>query len=373
MSKVIYYNALHFQNNQSLINQVPGLNNLNYLYDYINHCSFMDRTGSITLPFECEIVYKLPDLIQPFNLSFEQCVELRMQELDKLHQVTGKKFRLLYSGGIDSTSILAAFIGYYGLDRAGELVEISCTKESIDENPWVWDRYIAPGKFKLLSAQNYTNHWVDNVITINGELSDQLFGIVSMSFVKGWMLYNKQPDKFCKITPELCDEYFEWWAARVCESGDAIASGRYFSKLVYKIGESAPWTVNTMYSLLSWFSINTLTNGIVLRMLSSHNGNKYPEDFLETRYKAFFNTPEFQRLGIDYNEDITPDKFGKPLVKNFILTTLNIPEYASKGKFGSWPRVHSMIPDSAFIDNNLELHNNVMDIINFVNPTNSFL
>jgi hypothetical protein len=369
MSNLLYFKTSSLY---PLKEQVPGLENFLKIqkFSHIN-VGIKDRTGTLTIPFRNKIFSPLPVFDPDFNLSYKDCMLDRMKDLDHIHNTTGKTFRLLYSGGIDTTAILAAFIEYYGLKRSSELLELCCSIESMHENPWAWDRYIRSGDFRLRSSHAHNFGWSDNVVTVMGEGNDQLFGGVVNA---KWCVYQSRFKRniYCKPNNNILTNFFRWLNPD-CNNEEA----RLYSKTMLQLAEVSPVPVSNVHALIWWTKFVLDWDNIMLRVLAHATHTKFSEDLLDNGLIQFFNSKLFQQWGLKYHNDY-PDcyaesKYYKHKCKQAILDILDIPEYADKNKFISFPRVHSMTSTGLYIDDQLEMGHRAEDFLKFIEPNNSFI
>lgn len=370
--RLLYYSRIPLLTApQRITEQIPGYNNFLKMANFFTaSVGIIDRTGTITVPFKCQITNPIPEFNPNFNMSYKECVMQRMQELDALHQSTGKTFRVLYSGGIDSTGMLAAFIEYYGIDRASQLLEISCSTESIDENPWAWERYIKAGNFKLTTSHNHGNAWDDDKILIMGEINDHLFGGLGAG---RWSQYciEHRTDLYAPLSIELLIRFFLWNNIKQNK-----ANAYYCAIRLKQIADAAPIPINNMHLFQWWYNFVLGWEPCLYRIMNQAN-YVFPKDTLTTRFHQFFNTPELQQWALNFHYK-NPDRFAeseyyKKDCKDMILDILDIPEYAAKNKFGSFPRVHSLRPIGCVIDTDLNKYTDVSDFLKFIEPVNSFV
>jgi hypothetical protein len=360
MPELIYFSGAPLAN-PLLVEQIP------YLADFLKIQKFShpnagvkDRSGTIRSPFKTKLLAPLPTLDLSFNLSYKECVLSRVAELEQLHNLTGKTFRLLYSGGVDSTTMLAGFIEYFGLDRCGKLLEISCTPDSINENPWAWERYIAAGNFKITSSLNQQDTWLDNVITIMGEGNDHLFGGLGSGT---WPKFSN--NLYAPANVDTLAKYLAW-----TKKETDLVDATYCAEQYMRVAEIAPFPIDNMYLLNWWYKFVLDWEAVQVRALVLSSRKQFPKDFLSTGFIQFFNTNQFQQWSMHFHKNF-PDQFCenhlyKKASKDMILEILNIPEYADKNKFMSWPRVHSLIPSGVLIDTNLTIHTDPLDFLKFV-------
>ena len=363
-NQILYYSNIS-------LSQIPELSNfLKFTKYFLPNVGPVDRTHTLTMPVRCADTDPIPIFDFNFTMSYKDCVMRRMQELDQIHINTGKKFRLLYSGGIDSTGIFAAFIEYYGLETTSNILEISCSKESISENPWAWDRYIRKGNFKLINSHDHTNGWNDDVITLMGEINDHLFGGLG---VVRWSQYCMvtNTDLYAPATINTLTQYLVW-----SKQDNDNASAYYCAVRLMQVAENAPFPIDNMYLLMWWYTFVLAWNGSIYRVLSQSAGN-LPKDILSTGFHQFYNTQDLQQWSLNFHYK-HPVEFAEPEgykqeCKNMILGILDIPEYATKNKFTSFPRVHSLRSASYLIDTDLHKYNNTEDFLKFIEPTHSFV
>jgi hypothetical protein len=360
MPKLIYFNGAQL-NNPILIDQVPGLVEFLKIQKYSHpNAGVKDRSNTIKSPFKTEILSPLPDLDLNFNLSYKECVLSKVAELEKLHNSTGKKFRLLYSGGIDSTAILSGFIEYFGLAQCSQLLEISCTPDSINENPWIWERYISKVNFKIKSSLNQKNFIDDNMITIMGEGNDHLFGGLGTGM---WPRFTD--NLYAPVSADILAKYLAW-----TRNETDLTDATYCAEQYINLTKIAPFPINNMYLLNWWYKFVLDWEAVHIRALVLANRTQFSEDFLSTSFIQFFNTEQFQQWSMHFHKD-NPDQYCenhlyKKTCKDMILEILNIPEYADKNKFMSWPRVHTLMPTGILIDNELTIYKNPLDFLKFV-------
>jgi len=357
MSDIIYFNG------QSILDQklcIPGLGDFVKIQKYFHpNAGVKDRSGTINSPFKTKILNPLPAMDNSFNLSYKDCAMSRMENLNQLHLRTNKTFRLLYSGGIDSTAILSSFIEYFGLQRTANILEIACTPDSIDENPWAWHQYIAAGNFKIVTSLSHAHMWNDDVITIQGEGNDHLFGGLGSGPLSKFLENMYVPAETSTLT-----RYLAW-----TRKEQDLADASYAAEQFMKVAKIAPMPITNMYLLVWWYKFVLDWEAVMVRILNQ-SATQLPKDCLDIRLVQFFNTENFQQWSMkfhsDYPESHAENENYKSICKDMILEILDIPEYANKNKFMSWPRVQALTKSGALIDNNLTIHKDPLDFLKFV-------
>lgn len=347
MPDVIYYNGASLINSKfkELSPKVSLLSN-------IWKIGTVNRLKPETLPIRHSIMFPTVDYSVDTELSYKDCAMNRMADLDAIHKRTGYPFRLYYSGGIDSTTILACFIEYYGLEKTSQLVEICCSKESILENPWLWDRYIRPANFKISSSIQHSYMWEDPVISVLGEFNDQVLG-GEPQMVK-WINFRNGKDLYTTPDLDLLIEYFSSTHPQCKESYNA----RFMAMELLEAAELAPYKIETFFQMFSWWGHLNYWHGKYFAMMSSTVATKVDLDFFENKYFHFFFSDDFQKWSISYNKHKTVDDIHnrKHINRKLILDILDIPEYDKKHKVNSWPNVNNFVQHVKFIDSDLNIH-----------------
>jgi hypothetical protein len=177
------------------------------IFKMIGHdINLVDRCNSITMPYRFKTFDPLvmPTSLDNFSLTYEECCMARAQELVNHSRLIGKPIRLMYSGGIDSTCVLVAFMKILDDQELKQRVEIALSIESINENPNFFYDHIR-SRCNMISSESMASFFDGSCIFVSGEHNDQLFGsdIVgsiyrfgdysqihqpySRSFITGWM------------------------------------------------------------------------------------------------------------------------------------------------------------------------------------------
>ena len=373
MSNLTYYSHIPLYHAPGkFLDNIPGIRNFLGMAKFFGaNCGIYDSSNTLTVPFKYKPTTSIPKFDPAFDLNFANVVKKRMQELEDKHNTTGKTFRLLYSGGVDSSTMFAAFVDHFGMDKTSKILEIACSPESINENPWLWDKHIRPNNFKLVSSHNHGYGWNDNVMIVMGEGADQLFGGLGAGQWCQYAVYHNI-DLYHTIDTELLVNYLNWY-----RPGQSDATVKYCAEKLIQIGMNSPIPVTNMYLLAWWYTIAVCWDTFSKRILSQARADTLPTDILSSTLVQFFNTSDFLQWSFKYHHD-NPSNYGeinnyKLECKNLIQRILDIPEYSAKSKWLSWPRVHAMRKSAYMIDENLVSYSTLNDFLKFVEPNNSFL
>jgi len=203
----------------------------------------VDRIGQTSLPFRTCITNEsiLPNFSSLPKLDFLESVLARCKELID----SNKKLYLLWSGGIDSTMAVTAFLMS---NINSEQLIIVCNADSIREHSNFYLNHIR-GKFKILASelvfQNLKLKTLDGIL-ISCEQGDciygQEFGMMGFSlFGKEYLWSKPNKENILKLfkAKGLHDQAANCWH-------DIYTSG---------INQS-PREINTMYDFSWWTSFN---------------------------------------------------------------------------------------------------------------------
>lgn len=135
------------------------------------------RAGMAPNPWNFKLLdqHKIPEMPDKFSLGFSDITDHRAQEIAKICQDKNLPVAVQWSGGIDSTLILAAIVKNfpkYLLPR----VHVYMNNASYLENPMFFNRVIKPNK---LSYGNEKVNW-DKFLLISGYPADPLWGYADL-------------------------------------------------------------------------------------------------------------------------------------------------------------------------------------------------
>lgn len=131
-----------------------------------------DRTGTFKFPISFKII-NLLEKLQESDVTYSECCDIAATDL--LKKLTGdNKLYIMYSGGIDSTCILAALLKNSSPQQQQDFV-IILSKESIAENKNFFFKFIAGNLNYISSTRLKYLNLNDNDIVTHGESNDQFY------------------------------------------------------------------------------------------------------------------------------------------------------------------------------------------------------
>jgi hypothetical protein len=144
----------------------------------INPNRFVTRNGEWSIPWKQEIPpgFEMPAYDVNFSKSFEQVTDERALEIKRRINENSEMFAVMYSGGIDSTIIMAALIKNLTTAELTHII-VCASSHAIIENPMFWKNFIW-GKFRIRdSSQNkYDDLMEAGYIAITADEGDCIFG-----------------------------------------------------------------------------------------------------------------------------------------------------------------------------------------------------
>jgi hypothetical protein len=359
--KIIYFNPSALKYLKDDVSSNRNFVNLLKLQTFFqSNSGVIDRSETLKSPLSLSVKNKLVQFDPSFTLTYAECLMERMSYINQSFP-DDYKFKLLYSGGIDSTAILAAFIDFYGLEKASKKLEIYCTPDSIDENPWLWDRYIRKNNFKIKTSLDHRYIWNDDSPVLMGEGNDHLFGGLGNG---GWNKFMDDNDLYHPVTQDIIIRYLVW------QRKSSVSEAKYAADQFLRIAEISPFPLENMYVFIWWYKFVLDWQAIMLRILSYANVDNFKNDVLDTKLIQFYNSESLQQWSIHFHKN-HPTEFAesqhyKKICKDYITKVLHIPEYSNKSKYLSWPRVQSLTSTAAIIDDSFVIHKNPSAFLEFL-------
>jgi hypothetical protein len=326
----------------------------------------IDRTGTIKTPISIGVPkqLELPLYDDNFSLSYKDCCSLRVLELVELQDKLNVPIQLMYSGGIDSSLILASFIDTIGVSETARRVEILMSQESIHENPWMWTKFIRP-HFKILNSENFKNHFTKNSIITAGEGNDQLLGADIFRHIVGWGgdgVLNKSRNSDLitgyMIHKGMTSEEVDCWY----DLFDAVIS-------------KAPCPITTVGDWWQWINLTCKWSSVYFRAFrSTPKDSPLDENYLNVFYQQFYCNNNFQKWSMKNRTQKHQGNFltYKFHARELVASITNTPEYLTKIKRGSLYEIIRTTKTYSVLDENYQPHYD-FNIEDWYDPKNSFV
>lgn len=280
----------------------------------VNPSRFVSRNGEWSLPWSQTLIpgFEMPNYDANFSRSFSEVTDRRAHEI-KIRIQSGEKFAVMYSGGIDSTVVLASLIKNLTQEEI-QSVTVCASIDSVIENPNFWNKFIH-NKFKIIDSKTikYDDLIELDLTPITADEGDCIFGTLM-----GLTLYNnfdyyisdmspKVKERLALMKDRISSEDIHYSVFKdIIIKHLAVKTNPEFGRLLY---EKYHWNIQTasvpVYSLHDffwWLIFN------VKYLNCSVRGALYFNDRLDyktTIYRIFnwFNGVEYQQWSMVNNNN----------------------------------------------------------------------
>jgi hypothetical protein len=227
------------------------------------------RVGRFDIPWHPKSAFPVPNLEQPFNKTLPEIFDQRAVEIYNCAKALNKRIVIMWSGGIDSTSMLCAFIKNLSPAEL-KLVIICANTQSIAENPYFYETHIR-GQFEMLHWRDLdvSDEFLDRHILLHGDPGDCIFGPSTSRYQSLW-----DRDQYLKpwkdSLPLLYQLYYDstnldfagWYVDNVSENLlELQAQGRYTN-------------IKTISDWHWWNYYNLKWQGSMTRILANNKQNR---------------------------------------------------------------------------------------------------
>ena len=325
------YNALDVMSNEIWNGSVP-----------------IDRTGTLpTAGLKTSPATPIPQIPNNFSKSVEEICD---EEALRLWE-TGKRIDVFWSGGIDSTAVLVAFLRTMPTDGVGR-IKVVCDELSYKEYPLFFEKFILnklsyyindmshlpsweklfQNEYNALYTHNFYN-WISNYINlapddtlfVGGQCADMIWrcqygipGFLKSHSSNRWRQFPRQG-----LGHFQCIEFDT-------KPEDYLSNDKFkpFIDEIETFNKACPIPIKNVNDMLWWWQFNL---GWTHSQLETMTNVRYSSQV--KRMRAFFNTDDFQLWGL-----LNPDKRGykKKCLRDYIYSFAKDEEYRDiKEKEGS--------------------------------------
>jgi hypothetical protein len=352
MSSLVVTTGSELKDNRSfdLFKNYEDIDIFKNIFGLVNESWLVDRTQTVKTPFKNYLnkENQIPDFSKFKNLDLEESLITVTKELIALDQ----KIYFLWSGGIDSTAALTAFLVGGNIQN----IIVVCNQDSIREYSNFYQNHIR-GKFSLMASelfmQKIKNNTVDG-IALSCEQGDCLYGQdfgLRSANVFGYTYLrkpaNKDNIKKLFIAYGMTDKAASCWY-------DLYSSTFHLS----------PRPIETMYDFSWWATFNWRWQWAFEKVYL-----RSKDDF---PLKTFFSSPLLQKWSVNHSQyDITKQSDFKIDLKKFIFNYTKDQEYfENKIKHPSATLYYAANYFVAIDSNRTRFDHNEFSIKNYYEPQN---
>ena len=352
MNNLIAYQALHFLDQ---IKEDPKHQMWTDFYRIFDdpYVGVSDRSGQFKFPIKTKIPPEMliPDFVKT-NITYKECCLERASQILAKQEELDVPIHIMYSGGIDSTAILSAFIDLLGIKEASKRITVIMSKESVEENPYFWYKFIRPHLAIKSSNVEYTEFNFGKWIYVTGELNDQLFGNdiqqeIALTFGNNYL---NNPATVDSLSAYL-----------IKGKNISKSSAVYWAKMIIDNLKTCPNHNGTIWDGFWWYNFCWKWIHVYYRIfLFSRLEGDLDKTWLDNNYYAFFGSSNFQLWSMNNNELKYTGTWQsyKHTAKKYICEVYGSDEYMAKNKrrslqnlFGMRARNHSITEDFKLVHN----------------------
>lgn len=292
---------------------------------FANNVSIIDRSNTFANPLNTALlsISILPELNN--SHSFETLCDNRARALMDQAIANNKKIAVMYSGGIDSTLILCAFLKNCNSEEV-KRVTVLLSEQSILENQNFYHSYVI-SNFDCVSSFRFPA-FIGNTdyIFISGEHGDQLFGsAIAQAYEVAYgfdALFQPLNNSHGALADFLSNRGAKKYAEPILQ-------------LFLKLCDNAPVPIETPYHFFWWINFSTKWQAVYTRLLPYSKHKKTIA--LEENYTTFYCTKEFQQWSMANTDQFIKDSFAtaKFIAKQYIYDLNKDSSYLHKIKMGS--------------------------------------
>lgn len=363
-TRLFWYNpniAAHPNNHH-----LPGIAKYSSFFKMFNSTVvFIDRTGTINIPFNVKSLFPLPQF-RPMKKTYEEICNERAQELLGRAQDLGVKIYVMYSGGIDSTLLLISLLKNASSEQKKDII-VLMTEDSISENPNFYSDHIR-GKLHADSSTMFPYILGSKHLFVAGEHNDQVFGsdLVGKLIIKfGSSVINQ---------PYNRDMFFKYFDEKIENAGMT----NFYLDLFERLKAAAPIDIATNFDYLWWINFSCKWQSVFMRMLTytaPRNTQAMDIDYIKNNYFHFYGTEDFQLWSMNNPDKKIKDKWNtyKWVCKDIIYKFTKDAEYRdNKIKRGSL--YHLLVSQGSynFIDESMKFYQ-TLDPQEYYNSKNDFI
>lgn len=284
---------------------------------------------------------------QPHKTFYDLCCE-RLHDLYRAYR--GKPKYIYWSGGVDSSLVVAAFLDQIHAPEDIDSTFIVLTSDSVSEFPEMFGD-IVRGKFNMMHSHLHMEQFAATGAVITGEFGDQLMGSdvikVACRFYgqevihKPWQQY--VPDMYFRMfgQNQMIEKYEQTTLA-------------------------SEYPIKTVQDWLWWFNFTNKWNSVKYRMLKVTGWQNAATTFMNVHH--FYDSVDFQLWAMNnphlkIGETLKSYKFH---MKDLIIQITGHEEYANKRKVGSAFNLWTIRPQVYGIDTDFNplTKEQVMEYIN---------
>jgi hypothetical protein len=282
------------------------------------------RTGLNVLPVKTDLIdamgWQVPEYDPTFATNFADITDQQCEKFKT--KFDSKPWLVLWSGGIDSTLIVASILKNFSKAELSR-VKIACNKISVYENPRFFFDHIKPN-FELVNSTDirFDRDLFNTHVVFDGEPADQLF---ASRLQKHAFLY---PDSITKNIRTDPDQLLNFLSEGTFDTVKPLGSkwAQWFYEIMIDNIDSQSCPITTYHDFYWWYMFNLTWTGIKIRPLRFQNEQDptslklYFDNFI-----SWFDSVEYQQWAMNNNQ--FGIKYGNNIAEYKLVAKQYIYEY----------------------------------------------
>ncbi len=359
MSHLIYYTPGVFE---KLSHKKDVRIWLGFFKAFQSTISFIDRTDIIQVPIKTKTLQEhLIPTNDNFNLSFRDCALKTAEKIYLKHKEYNVPIKMHWSGGIDSSAALTAFIELLGMQEAKRCLNIVMSSNGMYENPYMW-KIIRKEGFEITNSLLFDDTYTSDYIAVNGEGGDQIHGTDAYR-----VLIRKYGQHIIKEpwTNEIIKDYFRDRSGLIESEADIL------SQILIDQVKKSNLDIKTVGDFFWWLNFTCKWSSTFYRLITKSSGF-VDRQTINNHFFPFYSSQEFQLWSMYMRHEKHKGDWNtyKWKAKEYVCGLVG-EEYSLKHRQGSLTVVMSHIPRNEGLDSDFNLINKI-DIDQWYNPNNSF-
>ena len=257
------------------------------------HQPAIDRTQSCNMPYLFDTSrFQMPVLIFSKDTFLDVCAR-RAQQIKAIADKQRKQIVIMYSGGVDSTCIICAFILVFGEQFVRDNIVLMMNNDSIEENQQFYNDFIV-GKIRTINSNNF-NTTIDptQYVIVTGDPGGALEG--------GGVLRTILVDYRDSIdSPSWKDQIRKYHSKLFVTSlynSDKLNYADYFIQSIEHSAASRGLSITNLFDCFWWYLINFKWMSMSLNIYKNCRGvleaNRRGIDFWFEHVIPFYGSDEF--------------------------------------------------------------------------------
>ena len=333
----------------------PAWNWINLPKLVVGLMDFRPRSGTFSTPWQAQSQFHLamPDLSIPESRSLTELMDQRATELYLAAKQNNKQLMIMWSGGIDSTSIIVALLRVIPANEVKDLMVICLSIDSVLENLYFYQKFISTQIPVIHKDQvEVNNEFFDRYILLHGDPGDALFLPSTPKFAH-LIKQNLHQSRFDQNRHLL---YACFQNIRAVPESTIVW---YVDKIIANIQEVQPPNVDSIADFFWWHYMNLKWEGSFWYPFHTINHRKLWTNKIQRQHSleyiknTFFNTDYFHRWSCTNLKSLLPGDVDthKHHIKKYIYEFDRNQSYLlHKQKVNSLPLHYNHITEINFLD-----------------------